>query len=70
LYSSENNIRVMRINRIRLVGHVRCMGRIRNACKILFRNPKERRPLGTPTCRWEGNIRWILRDVIYLLSLG
>jgi hypothetical protein len=42
---------------------------MRNACKILFRNPKEKRRLGTPICRWEDNIKWILKILfIYLFQ--
>jgi hypothetical protein len=45
--------------RIKLAGHVACMGAKRNADKILVRKPEGKRPLGRPRCRWD-NIKWIL----------
>jgi hypothetical protein len=32
------------------------MGAMRNANKLLFGNPKRKRPLGRPSRRWEDNI--------------
>jgi hypothetical protein len=32
-----------------------------NACRILVGKPEEKRPLGRPRCRWEGNIKMELR---------
>jgi hypothetical protein len=41
---------------MRWVGHVACMGEMRNAYNILFRKRERKRPLGRPRHIWEGNI--------------
>jgi hypothetical protein len=35
----------------------------RNAYRILVENPKEKRPLVRPRCRWEDNIKMYLREI-------
>jgi hypothetical protein len=47
---------------MRWVGHVMCMGKMRNAYKILVEKPDGNRPLGKPVCKWEDNIRNDLRE--------
>jgi len=42
-FSSSNNVRVIRV---RLVGHVACMGERRGAQKVLVEKPEGRGPLG------------------------
>jgi hypothetical protein len=44
-------IRINKSSRIREVGHVACMGEIRNAYKILVGKPIGRRPLRIPRGR-------------------
>jgi hypothetical protein len=44
-------------------GHVPLMGAKRNVCRILVGKPKEKRPLGRPTRRWEENIKIDLRKM-------
>jgi hypothetical protein len=38
-------------------------GEMRNACKILFGKPEDRRPLGRPRRKWEDNINMDLREI-------
>ena len=47
LYSSPNNVRVIKSRRMRWAGHVACKG--------------EERPLGRPRRRWVDNIRMDLQ---------
>jgi hypothetical protein len=42
--------------RVRWVGRIACMT-TRNTYKNLVGNPEEKRPLGRPRCRYEGNIK-------------
>jgi hypothetical protein len=45
------------------------MGEMRNAHKILFEKPEEKRPLRRPMYRWEDKIRMNLREIGWL-SIG
>jgi hypothetical protein len=36
-------------------------GEERDVYRVLVGKPEGKRPLGRPRCRWEVNIRWILR---------
>jgi hypothetical protein len=47
----------------RWVGHVVCMGEMRNAYKILVGKPEGKRPLGRPRHRWEDDIKMGLREI-------
>ena len=40
-----------------------CMEQSRNAYRVLVGKTEEKRPLGRPRCRWEGNIKMDLREV-------
>jgi hypothetical protein len=42
--------------------HVICVGKMRNASKILVGKPEEKRPLGRAGCGWEDNIRMDLKE--------
>jgi hypothetical protein len=49
----------------------------KNAYRILVGKPEGRRPLGSPRCRWENNIKmdvretgWSGMDWIYLAQVG
>ena len=57
LYRSPNMVRVI------WAGHVARMKEGRSAFKILTGRPTEKRPLGKPRCRWEDNLKWILRKI-------
>jgi hypothetical protein len=48
LYSSPNNIRVIKSSRMRWVWHVEYMGEMKYAQKILVRKPEGKRPLRRP----------------------
>jgi hypothetical protein len=63
LYSSPSIIRIMKAKRMRWAGHVEQMGEKRNACGLLVRKPKGRRPLGRPRRGWLDNIRMDLVEV-------
>jgi len=43
------------------VGHVACMGEMRNAYRILVAKPEGKRPLERPRSRWE-DIRMVIRE--------
>jgi hypothetical protein len=63
LYSSPNIIQVIKLRRMRWVGHVPCMGEKRGAYRILVGRAEGRRPLGRPRRRWEDNIKMDLQEV-------
>jgi hypothetical protein len=51
LYSSPNNIWVIKSRRMRWSVHVAYMGDRRGAYKVLMGKPEGMRPLGIPRCR-------------------
>jgi hypothetical protein len=63
LYSSLNIIRMIKSRRIRWVGHVACLGKIRSAYKILVGKPEGKRTLGKSRHKWEYNIKIDLRKL-------
>jgi hypothetical protein len=56
LYTSPNIIRVIKSRRTRKVGHVACLGEMRNAYNILVGKLKRKRPLGRSRHRCKDNI--------------
>jgi hypothetical protein len=62
-YSSPNITRVIKTRRMRWVGHVACLGQIRNACKILIIKPEGKKPLVRHRQGWEYYIRMDLREI-------
>jgi hypothetical protein len=54
-YSSPDIVRMMKSRRMRWVGHVACLGDMRNAYTILVRKSEGRRPLGRTGRRWKAN---------------
>jgi hypothetical protein len=50
LYSSADIIRQIKSRRMRWVGHVACMGEVRNLSRVLVEKPEGRRPLGRRRC--------------------
>jgi hypothetical protein len=63
LYCSPSVIRMTKSKRMSWAGNVARMGEKRNAYRILVGKPKGKRPLGSPRCRWEDNIRINLREI-------
>jgi len=63
LYSSPNVVRVIKLRRMRWVGHVARMGKEMRVYRILVGKPEGRRPLGRPRRRWVDNIRMELQEV-------
>jgi hypothetical protein len=54
LYSLPNIVRVVKLRRMRWVGHVACMGEERGVHRVLVRKPSH---------RWEDNIKTDLQEV-------
>jgi hypothetical protein len=50
-------ITIIKVRRMRWVGHVARMGEKRNAYRLLVRKPEGRRPLGRPRHRCFDNVR-------------
>jgi hypothetical protein len=42
---------MIKSRKMKQLGHVACMGEIRNAYNILVGKPEGKKPLGRPTCR-------------------
>jgi hypothetical protein len=53
LYSSQYITRVIKIRRMRFMGHVARMGEMRNACRIFVEKPEGKRTLGRQQRRWD-----------------
>jgi len=60
LYSSPNIVRLIKSRRVRWVWHVARMGR--GVYRVLVGIPEEKRQLGRPRRRWEGNIKMDLQE--------
>jgi len=63
LYCSPNIFWMIKSRRMRLAGHVACMGERRGIYRVLVGKPVGRRLLGRPRCRWEDNIKINLKEV-------
>jgi hypothetical protein len=63
LYSSPDVIRMIKLNRMRWVGHVACMGEKRTIHMVLVGKPDGKRPLARSGHRWEDNIQMYLREI-------
>jgi hypothetical protein len=70
LYSSPSIVRVMKARRMRWAGNVALMGEVRCEYNILVGRPEGRRPLGRPRCRWEDNIKMVLREIGFGMWIG
>jgi hypothetical protein len=57
LFTSPNNVRVIKSRRMRWAGHVAHMGERKGVYRVLVRKPEGKRPLGRPRRRWEDNIK-------------
>ena len=56
-------MRVIKSRRMRLAGHVACMGDRRGFYRVLVGKPEGNRPLGREKRRWEDNIKVDLQEV-------
>jgi hypothetical protein len=63
LYSSPNIFRQIKSRQIMWAGHVSHMGERRKVYKVLVGNSEGKRPLGTPSRRWENGNRMYLREI-------
>ena len=63
LYSSLNNIRLIKLRRMRWTGYVARVGDSRGAYRFLVGKPDGKRPLGRSRRRWENNIKMDLQEV-------
>jgi hypothetical protein len=63
LYSSPDVIRMITSRRMRWESHIARMGKKRNAYRILVGKPEGKRPQGSPTHKWENNIKIGFRKV-------
>ena len=63
LYSSPNNVRVIKSRRMRWAGHVARMGEERGVYRVFLGKQEGKRPLGRPRRRWLDNIRMDLQEV-------
>ena len=63
LYSLPNIIQVIKLRRMRWVGHVARMEEGRGVYRVLVGKPEEKRPHGKPRRRWEDNIKMGLQEV-------
>jgi hypothetical protein len=63
LYSSSNILRVIKLRRMRLLGHVARMGERRGVYRVLVGKPEGKRSLGRLKRRWENNIKMDLQEV-------
>jgi hypothetical protein len=63
LYSSPNIVRVIKLRRMRLAGHVARMADGRGVYRVLVRRPEGKRPLGRPKRIWKDDIKMDLREI-------
>ena len=63
LYYLPKIVWVVKLRRMKWVGHVACMGEGRGVHRVLVGKPEGRRPLGRPRLRWEDNVKTDLQEV-------
>jgi len=63
LYSSPNNIRVIKSKRMRGAGHVALMVEGRSVYRVSVGRPEGKRPLGRPRRGWEDNIKTYFTEI-------
>jgi len=63
LYSSPSLVRVTKSRRVRLAGHITCMGESGGVYRVLVGKPEGKRLLWRPRHRWEDNIKMDLQEV-------
>ena len=45
------------------MGHVVCVGKKRNAYRVVVGKPERKKPLGRPRCRWEDDFKMDLKEI-------
>jgi hypothetical protein len=60
---SPNIARVIKSRKIRWARHVACMRERRSVYRVSVGKPEGKRPIGSPRCRWEDNIKMDLQEV-------
>jgi len=63
IFTSHKCYRVMKSRRVRVVGHLACMGQRRNVYMALMGKPEAEKPLGRPGHRWDNNIKINFKQV-------
>jgi hypothetical protein len=63
LYSSPNNVRVIKSRRMRWAGHVARMEEGKGVYRVLVGRPEGKRPLGRHRRRWSSNIKMDLGEI-------
>jgi len=63
LCSAPNIAWVIKSRKIRWANHVACMRERRSVYRVLVVKPEGKRPIGSPRCRWEDNIKMDLQEV-------
>ena len=63
LYSSPNIVQVIKLRRMRWVGHAAHVGESRSVYWVLVGKSGGKRPLGRPRHRWADNIKLDLQEV-------
>jgi hypothetical protein len=63
LYSSPNIVRVIKLRRMGLSGHLAHMGKRRCVYRVLVEKPEGKRPRGRPRRIWEENNEMDLQEV-------
>jgi hypothetical protein len=61
LYSSPDIVWVIKLRRLRWVGHVACMGERSGVYRVLLGKSEGKRPLRRPSLRWEDHIKMDLQ---------
>jgi hypothetical protein len=63
-YTSPDIVRIIKSSSIRILWHVTCMGKVRNAYRVLVEKPVGKRSLARPGHRWEDNIKTNLEEIV------
>jgi hypothetical protein len=63
LYLSPDIVWVIKLRRIKWLGHVSHMGEKRGICRVLVGKPEGKRLLGRLRCRWDNNNKPDLQEV-------
>jgi hypothetical protein len=61
VFVAFNIVQVIKLRRVRWAGHVARMGERRGVYRVLVGKPEGKRSLGRLRCRWEDNIKMIIR---------